>query len=118
MDPLGHVVGHLKALNVKSLFCFHSTSSLQVFVSTQSHFQCQISNLNIVSSFILIVSELFLNKRVNEQSSLLCRQLLDSFWPESEVVFAKNGASLKLELEFCLNLNKSSFSATAAATAD
>ena len=117
LEPSGHVVGHLKALNVKStkfLVCFHSTSSLllfhlksiwktwllnfnfQVFVSPQIHFQCQIYNVTIVSSFFLIVFELFLNKRVNVSSSLLYRQLLDSFLSKSEAVFAKNGASLKL----------------------
>ena len=32
--------------------------------------------------------------------------------------FAKIGASFKLSLKFCLNQNKSSFSATTAATAD
>ena len=114
LEPSGHVVGHLKALNFKStkfLVCFHIASSLllfhlkstwllnlsfQVFVSPQIHFQCQIFNVNIVSSFFLIVFELFLNKRVNVSSSLLYRQLLDSFLSKSEAVFAKNGASLKL----------------------
>ena len=118
LEPSGHVVGHLKALNVKStkfLVCFHSTSSslllfhlksiwktwllnfnFQVFVSPQIHFQCQIYNVTIVSSFFLIVFELFLNKRVNVWSSLLYRQLLDSILSKSKVVFAKNGASLKL----------------------
>ena len=114
LEPSGHIVGHLKALNFKStkfLVCFHIASSLllfhlkstwllnlsfQVFVSPQIHFQCQIFNVNIVSSFFLIVFELFLNKRVNVSSSLLYRQLLDSFLSKYKAVFAKKHDSYKI----------------------
>ena len=113
LEPSGHVVGHLKALNFKStkfLVCFHFTSSLllfhlkstwllnlsfQVFVSPQIHFQCQIFNINIVSSFFLIVFELFLNKSVNVSSSLLYRQLLDSFFIQIWSCFCKEWCFFK-----------------------
>ena len=135
LEPSGHVVGHLKALNVKStefLVCFHSTSSLllfhlksiwktcflnlsfQVFVYPKIHFQCQIFNVNIVSSFFLIVFELFLNKKgkcmIFFTLQTIIRQL---FYPNLKLFLQR-----MVLLEFCLNLNKSAFSATTAATAD
>ena len=89
-----HKVSSLLPLYLKSSFVSFEVNL--AFVSPQIHFQCQIFNVNIVSSFFLIVFELFLKKRVNVSSSLLYRQLLDSFSPKSKAVFAKNGASLKL----------------------
>ena len=76
-----HKVSSLLPLYLKSSFVSFEVNL--AFVSPQIHFQCQIFN----------VFELFLNKRVNVSSSLLYRQLLDSFLSKSEAVFAKNGAS-------------------------
>ena len=120
LEPSVHVVGHLKALSVMStnfLVCFHSASSLhlyhlqsvwktfllkisiQVFISPHIHFLNQIFNVNIVSSFFLIVCEYFFNKRINVWSSLVYSQLSDSLSPNLKFFLQR----LVLLLNFNLN---------------
>ena len=92
-----HKVSSLLPLYLKSSFVSFEVNL--AFVSPQIHFQCQIFNINIVSSFFLIVFELFLNKRVNVWSSLVYRQLQTVLYPNLKLFLQR----VVLLLNFNLN---------------